>query len=89
MNIIKNLIRGNKIFRKYHFPDFKEEIDELIKNGQNGYLVSSDDDFVKCINSLNSKQIAKISKNSLNARKKYNSKSISKEVENIYKEVIS
>jgi len=34
MNIIKSLIRGNKLFRKYHFTDFQEELSELIKNGQ-------------------------------------------------------
>jgi len=34
MNIIKSLIRGNKLFRKYHFADFEEELAELIKHGQ-------------------------------------------------------
>ncbi|PLY05857.1 MAG: carbonic anhydrase [Arcobacter sp.] len=34
MNPINNLIRGNKLFRKYHFPDFKDEVIELIENGQ-------------------------------------------------------
>ena len=34
MNIIKSLIRGNKLFRKYHFTDFEEELNELIKHGQ-------------------------------------------------------
>ena len=34
MNIIKSLIRGNKLFRKYHFADFKDELAELIKHGQ-------------------------------------------------------
>ncbi len=34
MNIIKNLINGNKLFRKYNFADFKDELAELIKNGQ-------------------------------------------------------
>ena len=34
MNIIKSLIRGNKLFRKYHFTDFEEELNDLIKHGQ-------------------------------------------------------
>lgn len=34
MNPIKNLIRGNKLFRKYHYPDFKQELEELVKDGQ-------------------------------------------------------
>ncbi len=34
MNAIKNLIRGNKLFRKYHFVDFEEELQESIKSGQ-------------------------------------------------------
>lgn len=34
MNAIKNLIRGNELFKKYHFTEYKEELDDLIKNGQ-------------------------------------------------------
>ncbi len=34
MDIIKNLIRGNAVFKKYHLSDYKEELDDLIKNGQ-------------------------------------------------------
>jgi carbonic anhydrase len=34
MNAIKNLIRGNKLFRKYHYSDFEEESNELIIHGQ-------------------------------------------------------
>jgi len=34
MNPIKNLIRGNRLFRKYHYPDFKQELEELVKDGQ-------------------------------------------------------
>jgi len=34
MNIINNLIRGNKLFKKYHLDDFKEELDYSIQNGQ-------------------------------------------------------
>lgn len=34
MNIINNLIRGNKLFQKYHLDDFKEELEYSIKNGQ-------------------------------------------------------
>jgi carbonic anhydrase len=34
MNTIKNLIRGNKLFQKYHLSDFKEDLDYSIKNGQ-------------------------------------------------------
>ena len=35
MNPIKNLIRGNKLFRKYHFDEFKDDLQELNTNGQN------------------------------------------------------
>lgn len=34
MNAIKNLIRGNQLFKKYHFTDYKEDLEDLIKNGQ-------------------------------------------------------
>ncbi len=34
MNAIKNLIRGNKFFRKNRFLDFKDGLHESIKNGQ-------------------------------------------------------
>jgi carbonic anhydrase len=34
MNAIKNLVRGNKLFRKYHYIDYEEEVHESIKNGQ-------------------------------------------------------
>ncbi len=46
MNPIKNLIRGNKLFRKYHFPDFKQELDELVKNGQKPSIL-----FISCCDS--------------------------------------
>jgi carbonic anhydrase len=34
MNIINNLIRGNKLFQKYHIEDFKEDLEYSIENGQ-------------------------------------------------------
>jgi carbonic anhydrase len=34
MNIIRNLIRGNKLFQKYHINDFKESLTFQIENGQ-------------------------------------------------------
>lgn len=46
MNPIKNLIRGNKLFRKYHFPEFKQEVEELIKNGQKPSVL-----FISCCDS--------------------------------------
>ena len=46
MNAIKNLIRGNKLFRKYHFVDFKEDLHESIKNGQKPDVL-----FISCCDS--------------------------------------
>ena len=46
MNPIKNLIRGNKLFRKYHFADFEEELKESIKNGQKPDVL-----FISCCDS--------------------------------------
>jgi len=34
MNIINNLIRGNRLFKKYHLDEFKEGLDYSIINGQ-------------------------------------------------------
>lgn len=34
MNIINSLLRGNKLFQKYHLDDFKESLDYSIQNGQ-------------------------------------------------------
>lgn len=34
MNIIRSLIRGNKLFKKYQIEEFKEELDTSIKEGQ-------------------------------------------------------
>ena len=34
MSIIENLKNGNKLFRKYHLQEFKEELDYSIINGQ-------------------------------------------------------
>jgi len=34
MNPIKNLIRGNKLFKKYQIEEFQDELDDSIKNGQ-------------------------------------------------------
>ncbi|QKJ21529.1 carbonic anhydrase [Poseidonibacter lekithochrous] len=34
MNIINNLIRGNRLFKKYHLDEFKEDLDYSIQNGQ-------------------------------------------------------
>ncbi len=46
MNAIKNLIRGNKLFRKYHFLDFEEQLNESIINGQNPDVL-----FISCCDS--------------------------------------
>lgn len=34
MNTIKNLIRGNQLFKKYHLIDYQDDLTHLIKNGQ-------------------------------------------------------
>jgi carbonic anhydrase len=46
MNPIKNLIRGNKLFRKYHFEEFKDELQELNTNGQKPEIL-----FISCCDS--------------------------------------
>ena len=46
MNPIKNLIRGNKLFRKYHFEEFKDDLQELITNGQKPKIL-----FISCCDS--------------------------------------
>ena len=46
MNTIKNLIRGNKLFRNYHFPDFEEDLETLIKEGQKPDVL-----FISCCDS--------------------------------------
>ena len=46
MNAIKNLIRGNKLFRKYHYIDFEETVKESIKNGQKPEVL-----FISCCDS--------------------------------------
>ncbi len=46
MNPIKNLIRGNKLFRKYHFEEFKDDLNELITNGQKPEIL-----FISCCDS--------------------------------------
>lgn len=46
MNPIKNLIRGNKLFRKYHFDEFKDDLQELITNGQKPEVL-----FISCCDS--------------------------------------
>jgi len=46
MNAIKNLIRGNKLFRKYHYLDYEEDIHESIKNGQKPQTL-----FISCCDS--------------------------------------
>ncbi len=46
MNPIKSLIRGNRLFRKYHYPDFKQELEELVKNGQKPSVL-----FISCCDS--------------------------------------
>lgn len=46
MDTIKNLIRGNKLFRKYHFPDFEKELKGLIKDGQQPDVL-----FISCCDS--------------------------------------
>ena len=46
MNAIKNLIRGNKLFRKYHFEEFKEDLHQLIANGQKPEVL-----FISCCDS--------------------------------------
>ena len=46
MNTIKNLIRGNKLFREYHFPDFEEDLETLVKNGQKPDVL-----FISCCDS--------------------------------------
>lgn len=34
MNIINNLIRGNKLYKKYQINEFKEALDDSVNNGQ-------------------------------------------------------
>lgn len=46
MDAIKNLIRGNKLFRKYHFEEFKDSLDDLILNGQKPEVL-----FISCCDS--------------------------------------
>lgn len=46
MNSIKNLIRGNKLFRKYHFDDFKDDLEDLVQNGQKPDIL-----FISCCDS--------------------------------------
>ena len=46
MNAIKSLIRGNKLFRKYHYIDYKEEVHESIRNGQKPQTL-----FISCCDS--------------------------------------
>lgn len=46
MDAIKNLIRGNAIFKKYHYPDLEEEINDLILNGQKPEIL-----FISCCDS--------------------------------------
>lgn len=46
MNPIKNLIRGNKLFRKYQFDEFKDDLLELNINGQKPEIL-----FISCCDS--------------------------------------
>jgi carbonic anhydrase len=46
MNPIKNLIRGNKLFRKYQFDEFKDDLQELNTNGQKPEIL-----FISCCDS--------------------------------------
>ena len=46
MNPIKNLIRGNKLFRKYHFEEFRDELQELNTTGQKPEIL-----FISCCDS--------------------------------------
>ena len=46
MNPIKNLIRGNKLFRKYQFDEFKDDLQELNISGQKPQIL-----FISCCDS--------------------------------------
>lgn len=46
MNPIKNLIRGNKLFRKYQFDEFKDNLQELNISGQKPQIL-----FISCCDS--------------------------------------
>ncbi|QKF65808.1 beta carbonic anhydrase, clade B [Arcobacter venerupis] len=46
MNAIKNLIRGNKLFRKYQFDEFKDDLSELNATGQKPEIL-----FITCCDS--------------------------------------
>lgn len=46
MNSIKNLIRGNNLFRKYHFDEFKDDLYHLIEHGQKPDVL-----FISCCDS--------------------------------------
>lgn len=46
MNSIKNLIRGNNLFRKYHFDEFKDDLSHLIEHGQKPDVL-----FISCCDS--------------------------------------
>ncbi|RZV19511.1 carbonic anhydrase [Aliarcobacter butzleri] len=46
MNPIKNLIRGNKLFRKYQFDEFKDDLEELNISGQKPEIL-----FISCCDS--------------------------------------
>ena len=46
MNIIKNLVRGNELFKKYHYVDYEDEITDLIKHGQKPEVL-----FISCCDS--------------------------------------
>jgi len=46
MNAIKNLIRGNELFKNYHYADYEDEIKELIKHGQKPDIL-----FISCCDS--------------------------------------
>ena len=43
---IRDLIKGNKIFRKDRFPSFKKDMDETIKHGQKPEVL-----FISCCDS--------------------------------------
>lgn len=46
MNIIKNLVRGNELFKKYHYADYEDEVNDLIKYGQKPEVL-----FISCCDS--------------------------------------